>query len=155
MASQSNVDTQSIEKLQSPILISAATTEVTGIDMGGWNSLTFLVDYGASSDTLGSTVYVTCKVQKCTTLGGTYTDCAATDLISKDGESTSNAFGFVNDDTEISESYMAGVKIDPDYDFYRVYITLTGSWSYGVIIGVHAIRGHGNVPASGNLLNPA
>jgi len=144
----------SVESQLAPLVITA-TKNVTGVGTAGYRSLAFLVNYGISADTLSGALYWTAKVQKATTLGGTYTDCGATELILGTATSTANAFGLINDPAEDDEVYMAGVKIDPDYDFYRVVLTPTGSITYGIPVGVIALRGIGEFPVTTNLATPA
>lgn len=142
-----------VESCLAPI-VKTSTTNCTGVDTAGATGLAFLVHYGATGDTLGSTVYVEGKVQKSTD-NSSFTDCGATELISKDGSSSSNSFALINDNSEDDEIYMAGVNIDPSYRYYRVVLTFTGTHTYGIEVGVSAILNGCNVPVSTNLLTPA
>ena len=143
----------SVETCLAPI-VKTTTTNCTGVGMANYRSLAFTVHYGATGDTLSGSVYVTAKVQKSTD-NSSFTDCGATELILGDSVSTSNAFALINDNSEDDEVYMAGVIIDPDYDYYRVVLTFTGTHTYGIEVAVLALRGIGEFPVSTNLATPA
>lgn len=115
-----------------------ATTTSGAVDLQAFNSVSICFIFGASGDTLSGTVYWTCKITECDTVGGTYTDVADAEVI--DG-STSPSNSVVVDVTgEDSLAYRLGYT--GNARFLKAVITATGTHTYGTPLAMMAILGN-------------
>lgn len=115
-----------------------ATTTSQPVDTAPYNSATICFEFGASGDTLSETVYWTCKITECDTVGGTYTDVADAEVI--DGTTSPSNSIVINAPAEDELIYKLGYKGNARY--VKGVITPTGTHTYGTPISVHAKLGN-------------
>ena len=127
------------------------------IDSQNLQGLAFLVLYGATGDTLSTNVKVGVKIQKSITSNfSVAVDCDAAEIISSAGALSSNSIANIDDNAEDATVYGCGVKIDPNYRYYRAAVTFTGSHTYGIPMAILAIKEPIVIPdTTNNLSNPA
>lgn len=132
--------------MQAPTAAKTSATTSGTVDTQGFEKVVIELDIGTTSDTLSVSLLWTFKLQECTTVGGTYTDVAATDIIVDGGTlNTSNTI-VINAPAQASKPYKMGYR--GGKEFLQVVATPTGSISGGLIYGVTAILG-------GDHINPA
>ena len=123
-----------------------ATFTSSPVDLDISNSVTVLYIVGAaSSDTLSGSVYWTCTLTECATVGGTYTAVAAADII--DGSEPATNSVVIDADGECGLTYKLGYK--GDMRFLRGVMTPTGTHTYGHVLGMVAIQGDIRMGAAG------
>src|SRR4030042_1376970 len=124
-----------------PATKTATVTSAT-LDLQNYEGSSFYVSYTTTTDTLSPTLRWVCKLQESDD-NSTWTDVAVGDIV--DGTSSpTNLFGYVNSNTEINAVY--GIGYIGSKRYVRVVCTLTGSASYGLGIGIFALRGFYRFP---------
>ena len=106
------------------------TADVTSdpIDVRGYNACGFVVFYGASGDTLSTSIKMEAKLQECATEEGTFTDVVDDDVASATAGQT-NAFALCDASGEDSNLWMLAYM--GSKNFVKVKVTFTGTHTYG------------------------
>lgn len=143
------------EMVDSPV-IKTASFDGAAVDALGCAALVFNALYGASGDTLSGTVYLSAKIEMSVDSGFTIpVDAGVSALFSKDGKLGANIFGLCNAPAEDEEIYSVGMLLNPDYRYYRVAYTFTGTHTNGIEVGTTAELQFKLSPPDTNLATPA
>lgn len=113
---------------------SGTDTEVNGdsIDMQGYDSVMFVLGFGAEGDTLSGSVKVTPRLEESDN-DSTWSTVAAEDLHGGD-------FTEIDEAADADQYYKRGYKGDKRY--LRIVLALVGAHTSGTIAGATAIQGH-------------
>lgn len=117
-------------------------------DTEGYRGVMFLAVYGASGDTLSSSVKIDGKLQSCATQGGTYADVATGDVLG----STANAFASIDAATEDEAVY--ALCYNGSNRYVKVVLTFTGTHTNGIPIAILAVKKLPRVVTTEQAVNP-
>lgn len=156
MASLDTVNALAFFSALDPIVLNN-DTEGTGIaiDTAGYNSLALIASAGTNGDTHDGSNFFNLKVQK--SVDSAFTSPAAvgsTELYDDGGVLGQATYGFDNSASDDNRIFRVGIKLDPDYRYYRIMFDVTGTLTNGVPVSALAILGGGERPqAIDNLLS--
>ncbi|HSW65407.1 MAG TPA: hypothetical protein VLH56_19175 [Dissulfurispiraceae bacterium] len=139
----------------------ARTADVNGlaIDTKGYDSLAFTLAVGVIQEVLSDGVMdFTATIQKSATAAfTTAVTLGESEVFDKDGTlgtgATATVFD-IHDNADDDTAYSVGVKIDPDYRYYRVVSNFTGTFTYAIDYCILAILSHGDMPDDSIEMNP-
>lgn len=133
-----NMFTEAIVTEMTAPIVTTATYSTSGINVGGYTGNAFYVYYGAAGDTLSAADKIECKLEECSTSGGSYSDVATADVYYPSGTAT-NSFGLIDADAEAGNVYAIGY--DGDEKYVKVTATFTGTHATGTPVCVFAVQG--------------
>lgn len=123
----------SVKKTLSILPKSITGTETgAAIDTAGYDGCLAWVALGAGDAAADGSNYLTAKVTECATSGGSYTDVAASNIISDDASPT-NAFAVYNATTDDEVIKCIGIK-KGHLRYLKIVITETGNLNTGTLV---------------------
>lgn len=127
--------------LETQTMDSAAVTadaDAAEVDMKGYNSVMFLVNVGATGDTLDGSNYIELEVLESDTSGSGYTAAADADVRDTVTGTNTGTFALINAGTEDDTLYKCQYTGSMRYPIVRVNVT--GTHTNGTPIGIIAIQ---------------
>ena len=109
------------------------------VDMQGYDSLMFIVNVGATGDTLDANNYIELEVEESDD-DSSFTDVADADLHKWVAGSNDGTFALINAADEDDAVYITGYRGNSRY--VRVVINVTGTHTNGTPQAVTAVRGN-------------
>lgn len=122
--------------------VTNSDTNCTSVDMKGYESLMFVVNVGASADTINGSNYIELEVEDSSD-DSTFSDCADADILDSVSATNNGTFGLIDAASEDEATFKVGYVGDKRY--VRVVLSFTGTHSTGTPISVDAIRGNAAV----------
>lgn len=129
-------------KFVSAIDPASITGDTTGIeiDLQGYESCTFVLQYGTCGDVPDGSNYFKGIIHESSESGTGFAAAADADVIVNAGETAANAFGFMNSAADDNAIYALGYRGDKRY--VKLIIDETGSLNTGTPVAAIAVLGH-------------
>lgn len=115
-----------------------AAVNGAGVTSSDGHSITHVIQFGASGDTLSGSVYFDVTLQDSPD-GSTWTDVTDNDYVVGGTVAAGGIWATVNDPAEDDQVYFIGYRGPQPYS--RIQIEKTGTHSNGTVIGAIAIKG--------------
>jgi len=117
--------------------VATAGTDCTSVDLLGYEGVTFLAMVGESGDTLSGSVYAELEVEDSAD-DSTFADCADALITNSVTGNNTGTFGKIDAAAEDDAVFVTTYKGPKRY--VRPVLSLTGTHSNGIPVGVVAIR---------------